>query len=142
MQSVPSSGDTLSPDEKKFNRRFRTQLPALEPIFNPVVHVAGRKQFLVGDRVCFQNAVSKCWYDKGMISKIRDSGRSYYVNRDIGLDTVLHNNIFLKRFAASFVHEAAEKNQMSSALCLCLFLNLMVLFMYTYYINNEIDSSE
>jgi hypothetical protein len=86
----------------------------LEPFFDPVVHVAGRKQFLVGDRVRIQHAISKHWDNKGTISKIRDSGRSYYVNRDIGRDTVLRNNIFLKRLDAPFVHEAAEKNQMSS----------------------------
>jgi hypothetical protein len=89
-------------------------LPTFEPFFNPVVHVAGRKQFLVGDRVRIQNAVLKRWDDKGKIREIRDNGRSYYVDRDIRQGTVLRNNIFLKRCAAPFVHEAAEKNQMSS----------------------------
>jgi hypothetical protein len=65
-----------------------------------------------------QNAISKPWDYKGMISKIRDSGRSYYVDRDMGRDTVLRNNIFLKLLAAPFslLESAAdEKNQISSS---------------------------
>jgi hypothetical protein len=58
----------------------------------------------------------KRWDDKGTISKIRDSGRFYYVDRDIGRDTVLRNNIFLKLYAAPFsLLEAAEKNHISSS---------------------------
>jgi hypothetical protein len=58
----------------------------------------------------------KQWDDKGTISKIRDSGRSYYVDRDIGRDTVLYNNVFLKPLAAPFsLLEAAEKNHISSS---------------------------
>jgi hypothetical protein len=49
-------------------------MPTLDPFFDPILHVAGRKQFLVGDQVRIQNAISKCWDDKGTISKIRDSG--------------------------------------------------------------------
>jgi hypothetical protein len=71
-------------------------MPTLDPFFDPILQVAGRRQLIVGDRVRIQNAISKRWDDKGMISKIRDSGRSYYVDRDIGRDTVLRNNIFLK----------------------------------------------
>jgi hypothetical protein len=84
MHSGPSSRDTLSPAEKKFNRRFRTKMPTLDLFFDPIMHVAGRKQFLVGDRLRIQNAISKRWDDKRTISKINDSGRSYFVDRNIG----------------------------------------------------------
>jgi transposase InsO family protein len=96
MQSVPSSGGTLSPAEKFFNRRFCSYMPTLDPLFDPILQVVGRKQFLVGDRVSIQNTILKHWDDKGTISKIRDSGRSYYVDRDIGQDTVFAITIFWK----------------------------------------------
>jgi hypothetical protein len=87
----------------------------LDPFFDPILHVAGRKQFLVGNRVRIKNAISKRWDDKGKISKINDSGQSYCVDRYIGRDTTFHNNIFLKLFAAPFsLLEAAEKNHISS----------------------------
>jgi hypothetical protein len=89
MQSVPSSGGTLSPAEKFLKCRFLTNMPKLDLFFDPILPVAGRKQFIVGNRVSIQNAISKHWDDKGTISKIRDSGRSYYVDPDIGQDTVL-----------------------------------------------------
>jgi transposase InsO family protein len=86
MQNIPSSGDTLSPAEKFFKRRFRTNLPTLDPFFNPIQinSEEGRKRFKIGDQVCIQNAVSKRWDDSGSISKIRESGRSYYIDRDRG----------------------------------------------------------
>jgi hypothetical protein len=116
LQSIPSSGDTLSPAEKFFNRRFGTHLPTLQPYFDPILHVEGRKQFKIGNCVHIQNAISKRWDDTGSISKIRDSGRSYYVDRDIGRDTVLRNNIFLKCIAPPFsLHKsAAVDTQISS----------------------------
>jgi hypothetical protein len=36
LQNIPSSGDIMSPAEKKFKRRFRTDLPTLDPFFNPI----------------------------------------------------------------------------------------------------------
>jgi hypothetical protein len=49
-----------------------------------------------------------------MISKISDSGRSYFVNCNKRQDTVLYNNIFLKKLAAPFsLLKAAEKNHIS-----------------------------
>jgi hypothetical protein len=100
MQNIPSSGDTLSPAEKFFKRRFRTNLPTLDPFFNPIqINEGGRKRFKIGDQVRIQNAVSKGWNDSWSISKIPDSGRSYYIDRDRGRDTVLRNNIFLKLIA-------------------------------------------
>jgi hypothetical protein len=91
-------------------------MPTLDSFFDPILHVAGRKQFLVGDRVHIQNTILKHRDDKGAISKIRDSGRSYYVDRDIGRDTVLRNNIFLKLLASPLsLLEAVEKNHISSS---------------------------
>jgi transposase InsO family protein len=61
MQNIPSAGDTLSPAEKFFKPRFRTNLPTLDPFFNPIQinSEEGRKRFKIGDRVRIQNAVSK-----------------------------------------------------------------------------------
>jgi hypothetical protein len=117
LQSIPSSGDRLSPAKKFFNRRFDTHLPTLQPYFDPILHVEGRKQFKIGDHVRIQNAISKRWDATGSISEIRDIGRSYYVDRDIGRDTVLCNNIFLKLIAPPFLlHKSAavEQNHISS----------------------------
>jgi hypothetical protein len=116
-QNIPSSGDTLSPAEKFFKRRFRTHLPTLDPFFSPIqIHEGGRKRFKIGDRVRMQNAVSKRWDDTGSISEIRDSGRSYHVDRDLGRDTVLRNNIFLKLIAPPLAlrEHAVEKTHISS----------------------------
>jgi hypothetical protein len=115
MQNIPSSGDMLSPAEKFFKRRFWTNLPTLDPFFNPIQINEGRKRFKIGDRVRIQNAVSKRWDDSGSISKIRDSGRSFYIDRDRGRDTVLHNNIFLKLIAPPFaLYRAGEEARLSS----------------------------
>jgi hypothetical protein len=92
MQSVPSSRDTLSPAEKKINRRFRSKMPTLNPFFNPIMQKI--IQLLVDNNVRIRNAISKRWDDKGTISKIRDSGRSYFVDRDIGRDAILCNDFF------------------------------------------------
>jgi hypothetical protein len=60
MQNISSSGDILSPAKKFFKRRFRSDLPTLDPFFNPVqINEEGRKLFKIGDQVCIQNAVSK-----------------------------------------------------------------------------------
>jgi hypothetical protein len=116
MQNIPSSGDMLSPAEKNFKRNFRTNLPTLDPFFNPIqINEGGRKCFKIGDRVRIQNAVSKRWDDYGSISKIQDSGRSYYIDRDRGRDTFLHNNIFLKLIAPPFaLYRAGEEARLSS----------------------------
>jgi hypothetical protein len=111
MQNIPSSGDTLSPAKKFFKRRFRNHLPTLDPFFSPIqIHEGGRKRFKIVDPVRIQNAVSKRWDDTGSISEIRDSGRSYYIDRDRGRDTVLRNNIFLKLIAPPFaLYRAGEE---------------------------------
>jgi hypothetical protein len=118
MQNIPSSGDTLLPAKMFFQHRIRTHLPTLDPFLNPIMHEEGRKHFNIGDRVRIQNAISKRWDNTGLISKIRDSGRSYYVDRDCGRDTVLRNNIFLKLIAPPFAllrERAVEKSRISSS---------------------------
>jgi hypothetical protein len=97
IQNIPSSGDILSPAKKFFKRRFRTDLPTLDPFFNPVQVEEGRKRLKIGDKVRIQNAVLKRWDDSGVVCDIRDSGRSYYIDR--GRDVILRNNIFLKLIA-------------------------------------------
>jgi hypothetical protein len=109
-------GTHCRPFEKFFKHRFRTNLPTLDPFFNPIQINKKRKRFKIGDRVRIQNAVSKCWDDSGSISEIRDKGRSYYIDRDRGHDTVLRNNIFLKLIAPPFAlrEHAVEKTHISS----------------------------
>ena len=96
-QNVPSSGETMSPAEKIFKRAFRSHLPTLERFFNPVQKDSEAKvRFQVGDAVRIQNAVSKLWDDSGVIREVRESGRSYYIDRGSGRDIILRNNIYLK----------------------------------------------
>jgi hypothetical protein len=47
--------------------------------------------------VRLQNDKNKRWDDTGTILVIRDSGRSYLVERYISGDSVVRNNVFLKR---------------------------------------------
>jgi hypothetical protein len=94
---VPSSGETMSPAENFFKRAFRSHLPTLERFFNPVQKDSEAKvRFQVGDTVRIQNAVSKLWDDSGVIREVRESGRSYYIDRGSGKDIILRNNIYLK----------------------------------------------
>jgi hypothetical protein len=58
--------------------------------------------------VRIQNAVSKLWNDSGIIRDIRDSGRSYYIDRGPGRDVILRNNIFLKLIAPPVAKRAGE----------------------------------
>jgi transposase InsO family protein len=96
-QNMPSSGETMSPAEKNFKRVFRSHLPTLERFFNPVQKDSEAKvHFQVGDTVRIQNAVSKLWDDSGVIREVRESGRSYYIDRGSGRDIILRNNIYLK----------------------------------------------
>jgi hypothetical protein len=114
MQNIPSSGDILSPAEKFFKRRFRSDLTTLDPFFNPVQEEEGRKRFKIGDKVHIQNAVSKRWDDSGTVREIRDSGRSYYIDR--GRDIILRNNMFLKLIASPPIalNRAGEEKRLSS----------------------------
>jgi hypothetical protein len=105
----------MSLAEKFIKRRFRSNLPTLDPFFNPVqINEEGRKRFKIGDQVRIQNAVSKRWDDFGTVREIRDSGRSYYIDR--GRDTVLRNNIFFKLIAPPFAlrEHAVEESHISS----------------------------
>jgi hypothetical protein len=58
--------------------------------------------------VRIQNAVSKLWNDKDIIGDIRDSGRSYYIDRGPGRDVILRNNNFLKLIAPPVAKRAGE----------------------------------
>jgi hypothetical protein len=58
--------------------------------------------------VRIQNAVSKLWNDSGVIREIRDSGRSYYIDRGPGREVILRNNIFLKLIAPPVAERAKE----------------------------------
>jgi hypothetical protein len=117
MQNIPSSGDILSPTEKFFKRRFRTDLPTLDPFFNPVQVKEGRKRFKIGDKVQIQNAVSKRWDDSGVVCDIRDSGRSYYIDR--GRNVILRHNIFLKFIAPPRVPIGQGRRRSVCLLTLC-----------------------
>jgi hypothetical protein len=48
----------MSPAEKKFKRRFRTDLPTLDPFFNPIQiegqQKGSRKRLKIGDKVRIQ----------------------------------------------------------------------------------------
>jgi hypothetical protein len=118
MQNIPSSGDILSAAEKFFKRRFRTDLPTLDPFFNPVQIEEGRKRkrLKIGDKVRIQNAVSKRLDDCGVVCDIQDSGRSYYIDCGRGRDVILRNNIFSKLIAPppSADRAGEEKERLSS----------------------------
>jgi hypothetical protein len=107
---------------KFFKRRFRTDLPTLDPFFNPVqIEEKGRKRLKIGDKVRIQNAVSKRWDDFGVVCDIRDSGRSYYIDRGRGRDVILRDNIFLNLIApppsAKRAGEEEESCLASGSLC-------------------------
>jgi hypothetical protein len=109
MQNIPSSGETLSPAEKNFKRGFRSNLTTLDTFFNPIqISSKGRKRFQIGDHVRIQNAVSKLWNDSGVIREIRDSGRSYYIDRGPGRDVILQNNICSMLIAPPVAERAKE----------------------------------
>jgi hypothetical protein len=115
MQNIPSSGDIMSPAEKFYKRRLRTDLPTLDPFFNPVqIEEKGRKRLKIGDKERIQNAVSKRWDDFGVVCDIRDSGRSYYIDRSRGRDVILRNNIFLKLMAPPPIADRAGEESSDS----------------------------
>jgi hypothetical protein len=110
----PHQGTHCRPPKKFFKRRLRSNLPTLDPFFNPIQINEGRKRFKIGDPVRIQNAVSKRWDDSGTVREIRDSGRSYYIDR--GRDTVLRNNIFLTLIAPPFaLYRAGEEEDRLSS---------------------------
>jgi hypothetical protein len=118
LQNIPSSGDIMSPAEQFFKRRFRTDLPTLDPFFNPIQiegqQKGSRKRLKIGDKVRIQNTVSIRWDDSGIIRDIRDSGRLYYIHRGRGRDVILRNNIFLKLIAPPVADRAAGEESSDS----------------------------
>jgi hypothetical protein len=99
LQAVPSSGKTNSPAELFYKRSFRRKLPTLADLYDPLETATTENKFKIGEKVCLQNDKTKRWDDTGTILVIRDSGRSYLVERDISGDSVVRNNIYLKRLA-------------------------------------------
>jgi hypothetical protein len=95
--------------------RFFSDLPTLDPFFNPVRVEEGRKRFKIGDKLRIQNAVSKCWDDLGVVREIRDSGRSYFI--DCVRNIILRNNIFLKLIAPPLIalNRAGEEKKCLSS---------------------------
>jgi hypothetical protein len=65
----------------------------------PLETATTENKFKIGEKVCLQNDKTKRWDDTGTILVIRDSGQSYLVERDISGDSVVRNNIYLKRLA-------------------------------------------
>jgi hypothetical protein len=87
----------------------------VDPFCNPFqINSEGRKRFKIGDRVRIQNAISKRWDDSGIIRDIRDSSRSYYIDRGRGRDVILRNNIFLKLIAPPVADRAVGEESSSS----------------------------
>jgi len=103
--------DGVSPAEAMFARRPRTMLPrihtgmgdklskirAMKTKKTHDAHSAGSEmsKFCKGDKVVIQDAKSGRWVSKGVITKIRDSGRSYEIDSE-GWTTVRARK-FLKR---------------------------------------------
>jgi hypothetical protein len=96
---VLSAGKIISPAELFYKRSFRTKLPTISDFYDPLEAATSDNKFRVGEKVRLQNDKNKRWDDTGTILVIRDSGRSYLVERDISGDSVVRNNIYLKRLA-------------------------------------------
>ena len=80
-RNVPSANSSLSPAEKFYKRRQRTQLPAipLAPMAPPPVDTSTRPKLYVGDRVRLQHPINHTWEEKGTIRQIAETGMSYDV---------------------------------------------------------------
>lgn len=103
--------DGFSPSEMFFGRRVRTQLPSLLHDFTPKDAEQTRsdsrqkvidrndnfilKSMKVGDPVLIQNPNTKQWTEKGVITYIRPSGRSYEITLEDG-KTYLRNRRFIR----------------------------------------------
>jgi hypothetical protein len=96
---VPSAGKTISPAELFYKRSFGTKLPTISDFYDPLEAASSDNKFRVGEKVRLQNDKNKRWDDTGTILVIQDSGLSYLVERDISGDSVVRNNIYLKRLA-------------------------------------------
>jgi hypothetical protein len=99
LQAVPSAGKTISPAELFYKCSFCTKLPTISDFYDPLEAATSENKFRVGEKVHLQNDKNKRWDDTGTILVIRDSGRSYLVERDISGDSVVRNNIYFKRLA-------------------------------------------
>ena len=113
LQAVPSSGKTISPAELFYKRSFRTRLPTISDFYDPLETATTDNKFQVGEKVRLQNDKNKRWDDTGTILVIRDSGRSYLVERDISGDSVVRNNVFLKHLAPQPLDVLSKGSQIS-----------------------------
>lgn len=86
-RNVPSANLSLSPAEKFFSRRQRTDLPTVPtpalPV-PPLLHDLRLPPLPVGTRVRHQHPAKKTWGTTGVISGVRDSGLSYFITRTDG----------------------------------------------------------
>ena len=86
-RNVPSANSSLSPSEKFYNRRQRTDLPTVptpSPPVPPQLHGLRLPPLPVGTRVRLQHPEKKTWGTTGVISGVRDSGLSYFITRTDG----------------------------------------------------------
>jgi hypothetical protein len=113
LQAVPSSGKTSSPAKLFYKRSFRTKLPTLSDFYDPLEAATSENKFRIGEKVPLQNDKTKRWDDTGTILVIQDSGRSYLVERDISGDSVVRNNIYLKRLMPPPVNLLTKGSQIS-----------------------------
>jgi hypothetical protein len=113
LQAVPSSGKTSSPAELFYKRSFQTKLPTLTDFYDPLEAATSENKLRIGEKVRLQNDKTKRWDDTGTILVIRDSGRSYLVERDISGDSVVINNIYSKRLAPPPVNLLRKGSQVS-----------------------------
>ena len=82
-----------------FSRQQRCGLATLPAEILPSVLRKGRLSFPIGTRVRMQNPITRRWDNKGEIVSVRESGRSYGVQRDEGGVILIRNSRFLKPIA-------------------------------------------
>ena len=86
-RNVPTTNSLLSPAEKFYSRRQRTQLPAFPtptPMAPPPNDTSLLPKLKIGDRVRLQHPIQGHWDQKGIVRAIGDTGLSYDVELDDG----------------------------------------------------------
>jgi len=96
-RNLPHAGSLQSPAELFLGRMQRRGLPLWTPPSSDTTEYATwrLRPLATGERVCLQNPQTGRWDDTGIVSSKRDTGRSYYIDREGG-QTVLRNRKFLK----------------------------------------------
>jgi hypothetical protein len=98
-RNSPSWGTDSTPSQMFFGRKQRCGLATLPAEILPSVLRKGRLSFPIGTHVRLQNPITRRWDNKGKIVSIRESGRSYGVQRDEGGVILIRNSRFLKPIA-------------------------------------------